>query len=165
MTQQVALPPLVNLATAIKADIAQRASVEGEWVDTTLSLAEHLTQARAQHPSNQAFGKWLKDNEIEIGKDDRAALIAFGEQPEEARAVLVGTDSRSLQLIHKNLFRSATNTPKPAEPSGSDKNPADQKPRPKMKKKKDKSERHRPAAQRAAGQRMDTGTFDLLLLW
>jgi hypothetical protein len=74
-----------------------------EWVSAPLDLATELWNARQMHRDNQAFGRWLAENELDdFGKDDRAALIGMGQHLDEARAALEGTGSRSLQWIWRD---------------------------------------------------------------
>jgi hypothetical protein len=76
-----------------------------EWVSATLDLAVELWSARQMHVTDQAFGIWLAENELdETSKDDRAALIGMGQHLETARAVLEDTDRRSLRLIWRDLI-------------------------------------------------------------
>jgi hypothetical protein len=53
-------------------------------------LARRLAQGRRQHPSNAAFGQWLKDNGFgHLTHQTRAALLKIAKlDPEAASAVI-----------------------------------------------------------------------------
>lgn len=89
-----------DMAAAIRAAFDKRARGMEEWIDATVDLARLFANARAQHPSDQAFGLWLTANELdEFGKNDRAALITMGDRPEILRIVLTEGKSTSPELI------------------------------------------------------------------
>ena len=105
---------LVRLATRIKNDIAKIEQSREDWVENTLDLAAALAEARDHFTSNNKFSVWLEENQFLLGRDERAALIAFGQDIDRAKLILGQTDSRSLQIIYRNEFRlrSATKTQK-----------------------------------------------------
>lgn len=71
-----------------------------------LALAVDLFEARQEHESDQEFGRWLVENELDdLGKDDRAALVSMGEYPQLSAARLAETTSRSLRLIWANEIK------------------------------------------------------------
>jgi len=87
----------------------ERANKGGqEWVEGSLELAAALREARDNIPSNITFKGWLLANKLDFyNKNDRQALISFGDNLEVARTVLTETKSRSYDLIwreNKNRF-------------------------------------------------------------
>jgi len=71
-----------------------------EWVAATLELATELWRARLQHASDNAFGDWLAENELDIlTKDERAALIGMGKNGSASKRVLETTSRRSIRHI------------------------------------------------------------------
>jgi hypothetical protein len=71
-----------------------------QWIEKTLTLALELKEARDEcGGDDRAFGHWLVDNDCEITKDDRMALIAMAENVELSRDVLQGTERRSVRYI------------------------------------------------------------------
>ncbi len=70
-----------------------------EWKQAALDLARELATARSEHPSDRAFGAWLAANGIDIDKNERAALIGLGREPDLAKRLLENTRRRSLQRI------------------------------------------------------------------
>jgi len=106
---------LDRLALRIKDDIAKIDRTREDWVNTTLDLAAALAEAREHFKSNQAFGLWLEENQFLLSENDRAALIAFGQDVERARIILGQTESRSVQVIYRREFRlgNVTKTQKP----------------------------------------------------
>jgi hypothetical protein len=69
------------------------------WIVATLELAAELQVARQMHQSNQAFGLWLAENELDdLSKNNRAALLKMGSY-RLLRAVLEETTLRSPELI------------------------------------------------------------------
>lgn len=109
---------LDRLASRIKDDIDKIEQSREDWVETTLDLAAALAEARKHFPSNNKFSAWFEENQFLLGKNERMALIAFGEDIERARAILGKTESRSVQIIYSKEFRlpSARNTEKPKTP-------------------------------------------------
>lgn len=77
-------------------------SASVEWVAATMALARELWQARLHHVSDNAFGAWLTDNDLDdLGKDTRAALLAIGKHEKISRRVLEVTSRRSPRTIWK----------------------------------------------------------------
>jgi hypothetical protein len=112
----VVVLPLTRLADQIRDDLSRREHGRDEWIAATLDLCRHLAEARGQFQADRNFHKWLTDNQLgdeALNAHDRAAAIDMGQHIEEARAVLAKTERRSLQLIHREEFRSA-NASKPA---------------------------------------------------
>jgi hypothetical protein len=104
---------LERRAQKIEAALRRRGNAKTEWKEATLDLAIELAGARADLPSDQAFGKWCDDRfrNATIPKDERAILIRWGNDPDQARAILEKTDSQSIQMIDRRFRADA----KPAE--------------------------------------------------
>jgi len=108
-------PNLNTLAEKIKVAIDQR---ESGWVTATLDLCIYMAEARAAFLRDIEFGEWWDAHEFQLNKDDRAAAIAMGQEPDRTRQVLEATTRRSLRLIYAYEFRvlSAEKPPKAAKP-------------------------------------------------
>ena len=104
------------LAKRIRNSIDLRHQSDAEWVQATLDLAAALAEAKGYFNNNtKLFGQWLDQSGFDLGKDDRAAYVAFGSELERARGILENTKSRSVQRIYTKEFRllSAKNSQKP----------------------------------------------------
>jgi hypothetical protein len=89
-------------ADKLRAGLTKMKAAKGLFVQGALEALLALTTARKLFPSNKAFGEWCDANglgEDVLNKDDRAALIAFGSDPERARRVLESSQRTSLRLI------------------------------------------------------------------
>jgi hypothetical protein len=78
---------------------------ERVWVKGALAAAKELGEARRAFRSNKAFGLWCDSHGFgakTLNRNDRAALLAFGENPNLAKEVLARTRRQSLQLIYAN---------------------------------------------------------------
>lgn len=98
-----------------KAHVGQTMARE-EWIKQTINVARLMREAREHFPCDRDFSHWLVDNEIEYGKDDRAAYIKLGAETEERLwFVLTQSKGMSVQLIGRDLpddwgmVRSVTN--------------------------------------------------------
>jgi hypothetical protein len=105
----VKLPDLLERqAKRITIAITKETKLREEWIDNKLELADALATAKEQFPSLIRFGEWCNSNgfgEDILNKNDRAALVAFGEDLSRARLVLEKTTRGSIQHIHANEFR------------------------------------------------------------
>ena len=74
--------------------------------DHIAPMALGLAEARRRYPSDSKFGEWLKTSSyVELGRNDRAALIKLGEKwDEDIAARLAELDSYSPELIAKKLL-------------------------------------------------------------
>ena len=64
-----------------------------------------------------AFGSWLQSKHIEIGRNDRAALIRIGEHPVISAEVLGRTKLRSPELIwRREISKLIKKSPEPEQP-------------------------------------------------
>jgi hypothetical protein len=88
--------------------VAIKITGQEQWADATYDLAVSLAKARDRFPANQEFSDWLEAEGINITKDDRAALIAMGREPERARQVLNETLKTSVRRIYNEEFRVRT---------------------------------------------------------
>jgi hypothetical protein len=70
-----------------------------EWGQATFGLGKALLEAREKCPANQDFGHWLKDNDIKLGKNDRAALINLAENIAITEDVILEADTWSWQIL------------------------------------------------------------------
>jgi hypothetical protein len=80
-----------------------------DFVEGVLQTATALNEARKLFASNKDFGDWLRASglgEDALNKNDRAALIDFGEDPKRARAILEASERKSLRLIHQHEWKS-----------------------------------------------------------
>jgi hypothetical protein len=96
---------LERRAQKIEAAIARRTKGDAEWVVGTVELAIELAGARADHGyDDRKFGAWL-DARIygnsAIDPHERAILIRWGKNPNETRAMLENTKSRSIRVIDR----------------------------------------------------------------
>jgi hypothetical protein len=102
------VPPnrLDQLADTIKKCVVNRNKAQDDWVTATLELCIAFAEARLEFTSDQQFGMWvMAHDEFKLNHQDRAAAIQMGMDPELTKAVLVKTERRSLQLIHKYEFK------------------------------------------------------------
>lgn len=93
------------LAKRIRSGIELREASRGDWVQATLDLSAALADARNAFKDNISFGRWCDECGFDLSKNDRAAYIAFGHEPERARGVLENTKKRSIEEIHRKEFR------------------------------------------------------------
>jgi hypothetical protein len=92
---------LINLAArALAALVKQKNSVK-DWVAATIEIATVLAAARERIGSDNAFNEWLERNKIKVNKDDRAAYIKMGQNPEKTRDVLAATERHSVKWIYR----------------------------------------------------------------
>lgn len=96
-----------QLAKQINDDLRQADLRFGEWVQYRIRLCLGLKEARDLFPNNADFGSWCEANgfgEVILSKDDRAAAIAMGRNPERLQEVFEQTTRRSLRLIYQIEF-------------------------------------------------------------
>jgi len=94
-----------KLAEQIRSDLVRIGKADKEWVEGTLSLCQHLLEARNKHPSNNNFGDWLKSNQLTINEMDRKALLNMAGELPLARTILQETKRRSYQHIWQEEMR------------------------------------------------------------
>jgi hypothetical protein len=117
---------LARIARAIGLELNRQTASNTEWIDSTTRIALLLVEARALHSSDNAFGDWCKANGFGldvINKNDRAAYIAMGTDPQQLKTVLEKTQRESIYLISLNEFRfpSARKPDDQEQPKGSKK--------------------------------------------
>jgi hypothetical protein len=88
-----------ELVELIRTDLRRIGNTDDEWTAASLSLAEHLSEARDQHPSDNKFGDWLALHQIRISGHDRAALLHMARDLPLARKVLERTKRKSYKHI------------------------------------------------------------------
>jgi len=76
-----------------------------EWILGTMEVVIALSAAREKFISDNVFHDWLDQNKVDYKKNDRAALIKFGEEPERIRKVLEETTRISYRTIYDNEWR------------------------------------------------------------
>ena len=86
--------------------------------ETMLALAVELHRIRKAYGEDDvAFGSWLQSKHIEIGRNDRAALIRIGEHPVISAEVLGRTKLRSPELIwRREISKLIKKSPEPEQP-------------------------------------------------
>jgi hypothetical protein len=97
--------PAEDLVLPLRAALKRRDEATEEWTEATLALAALVAEARRRQPGNREFGYWLVENDLDIGHQDRAALINIAEHPDLFRDVVATTGRSSLQLIWSNEMR------------------------------------------------------------
>jgi hypothetical protein len=96
---------LERLAREVNAGLALADAGETNWIEGKVKAATALAKARVQLPADQAFGAWCDDNFPKLNKDERAALVAMGAHPDDMRAGLQETTSRSILVFYRQEFR------------------------------------------------------------
>jgi hypothetical protein len=76
-----------------------------QWVDGTIKLAEAMYAARQMHHSDRAFGEWLEDNEVDLSRDDRAALINLGRHSNITINEILGAETFSWRTLWQQHVR------------------------------------------------------------
>lgn len=74
-----------------------------EWIEATLEMAKVLYEAKSRFKDTREFAAWLQMNEIIISKDDRVGFIGMGGNIDAARAMLIQTQSRSINHTWRAL--------------------------------------------------------------
>jgi hypothetical protein len=100
------------IAQKIRSSIAGMKQADSEWRLHAISLCMQVATAKKLYPSNKSFGAWWDAQDFGLNADTRAALVAMGQDIEQARKVLSATESRSIQLVYRKEFhlRNATKT-------------------------------------------------------
>jgi hypothetical protein len=101
--------------------ILDNEKIDEAWPERNHQKCLDLVEARYQFKDHAEFGKWLDDGGIKMSKDDRAAAIAMGKEPERLLKLLKETERRSLRMIYLNEwappFRSAAKSPPLSSPA------------------------------------------------
>jgi hypothetical protein len=116
------------LADRLRSACQHALEAQINWAESILEVAVIMWEARERFASNQEFGHWLVENELDLySRDDRAALIEMGEQQEISRRVLLETESVSVRLIRDEVsrrVRSVAKTPAKATSTENAVNPS-----------------------------------------
>jgi hypothetical protein len=73
------------------------------WIQGSMAKAAILCEARARFTADKEFGDWLDAHEVDLKKNDRAALLSLGRLGQQRlEEILINTDSRSYQLISQH---------------------------------------------------------------
>jgi flagellar biosynthesis GTPase FlhF len=105
--RKVAISPtasLRDLAAGINKALKAMRQSGLVWNRGVITVAELLCKARERFPSNTQFGEWCAANIPDINKNDRAAYLQLGRDPERVKAFLETTESRSIQLIGRDFL-------------------------------------------------------------
>jgi len=94
-----------KLAEQIRNDLVRIEKADNEWVEGTLSLCQHLLEARNKHPNNNKFGDWLKSNKLAINEHDREALLHMAHELTLTKIVLQETKRKSYQYIWREEIK------------------------------------------------------------
>jgi hypothetical protein len=81
------------------------AECRDDWIDASVELAVLLCQLREEHESDKLFGQALEQRGIDIGAQDRLALVHLGANPQKMREIYRGTPRHSHRLIWKDVRR------------------------------------------------------------
>lgn len=111
---------LERLAAGIKTALEAATGSRDTWAKWMVAAAVQIAEARGLYPSDIAFGQWVGVQEFHLSKDDQAAMIHMGEDPDLMLSILNSTDRSSIRLIykeHQDRFRSV------AKPTGKKRGP------------------------------------------
>jgi hypothetical protein len=116
-----------ELAEAIRRDLSQLEANASQWVDVTLTLAQHLAEARGKLKQDKDFHEWLGVHKLYLNAKDREALLHMAKEPELARKILQQTKRRSYQLIWRREMMPNSRLVRANQPDGSKTNKTEQK--------------------------------------
>ena len=97
---------LAQLQSRIKADLESAEQHDEARIDKIVDAATALAEARELLIQDIAFGRWCDEAQFHLDKNDRAALVAMGANPEQLRNVLRASTRRSLRLIYEKEWTS-----------------------------------------------------------
>jgi hypothetical protein len=116
---------LTDLSARIGAAKTKVAASREAWITGSLDLIAALADARAQFAADRDFSHWLvHEGHDDIGKNDRAALIAMAACMDLTRAALAETERHSYRLIWKKEIR--PRLPKDGKPATATRPEADE---------------------------------------
>src|SRR4030095_8635591 len=99
-TNVVAIRPKEAMATRLRALFSRCDKATEDWISASLELIQTLKEARNLFPSNQTFGVWLAEEELDVlSRDDRAALLNMAHDLDLARMAFQESGRRSYRLI------------------------------------------------------------------
>jgi len=87
--------------------VERNAENREDWIEIQIGICTRLTDARSRFPSNIKFGQWCEANgfgESKLNKDERAAAINMGCDPDGLRECLKVTTRNSLRYIYDEEF-------------------------------------------------------------
>jgi len=88
------------LATRYRAAFERMKGGRAEWTEGTLELAVVVAKAREQLPNHQEFSRWLQRHGLEqLHPNDRAALVGFAKDLQDARKLIEASKSISWRVI------------------------------------------------------------------
>ena len=76
---------LPELACRIHDALQRGRDCRDGWIESRLDLGRSLKAARDAFEANQDFHRWLVENDIELNRNDRAALIRLAQHEQKAR--------------------------------------------------------------------------------
>jgi hypothetical protein len=100
-----------ELVREIKAAIKRRDASREQWIDASVELGGLLVEARSRYPADQKFSNWLKDNNIDLNPQDRAALLHLGLDMKAMRIILQQTDRTNYRRIWDDVKPQITGNP------------------------------------------------------
>ena len=112
MADPIPLPnKLERLSKRIKKNMQIGPEIRAQWIESKIEMACDLLEARREFRDNIGFHDWLiaerlGDNVLD--KDDRAALIEMGADPDRLRTVLKSTNRWSPRYIYKNEWATSS---------------------------------------------------------
>jgi hypothetical protein len=110
--------PLSQLAASIRDGKTRIERSDQDWVWGSLEICSAMHEARLRFPHDRGFGQWLNnEGHNDWDKNDRAALIKFGADSEQAREVFTKATSKSYQHIWDSV-KSSWRFPQGEETSG-----------------------------------------------
>jgi hypothetical protein len=92
-----------RLAASLKRKLAGMADDFASANEWALGVCMDMAEVRADFGDDDVgFGRWLAANDIELDKNERAAMIEMGKHPDRLRDVLAKTNRRSLEMIYRH---------------------------------------------------------------
>jgi hypothetical protein len=102
---------LERLAKRIRDALAAQAENRAAWIESTVELCSDAAMARAEFKANDLFGDWwdkqgfCRPDGTTLNRNERAAAVEMGGDPDHLRKVLSGTMKVSLRTIRDNEWR------------------------------------------------------------
>ena len=139
-----------QIAKQIHACLANMRHCETEWVENAIRLCEEVAAAKAVYPNTKQFGRWWDGQEFDMDYNTRAALVAMGNNIDQAKEVLSVTERRSLRHVYENEFKQLHQVVK---------SPKSDKPKREKKQKAEKKETKIGTAAKAIIDKIDAGVI------
>lgn len=120
MADPIPLPnKLERLSKRIKKNMKIGHEIRAQWIESKIEMACDLLEARLEfRDNNNAFHEWLVSEGLgnnAIEKNDRAALLAMGADPERMRTVLKATNRWSPRYIYEMEWGSSLRRDNPPQ--------------------------------------------------